>query len=61
MLTSNRITIPTEEYFELKEAEAMLRALKQLGVDNWEFYSDAADLAEEILQEEKEKDRKENP
>lgn len=32
------ITIPLEEYHELLDASAKLRALEVGGVDNWEWY-----------------------
>jgi len=40
---SETVTIPKEEYEELKSDAAFLRALEAAGVDNWEGYEFAQD------------------
>jgi len=36
-----RRLISVEEYYKLKRAQAMLRALEAGGVDNWEWHDEA--------------------
>lgn len=40
------ITIPKDEYDQLKESERLLEALQGAGVDNWEGYDYALELME---------------
>lgn len=42
-----KITIPLEEYEELKERSDWLNILEQAGVDNWEGMSYAVQLFQE--------------
>lgn len=41
------ITIPQERYEELLQAEEVLQALREAGVDNWIGYEDAMDILDE--------------
>lgn len=60
-MPDNEVTIPKEEYFELKLAEAKLEFLYSGGVDNWDWYEGSLlgfsevekELRKEILGEEK--------
>lgn len=38
-MSGETVTIPVKRYNELLEAEAQLRHLESMGVDNWEGYS----------------------
>ena len=40
-----KIEIDENEYAQLVEDQKLLRALEEMGVDNWEGYSDAVNLA----------------
>ncbi len=40
-MNKDTVTISSEEYTELKQAQAILEALYAGGVDNWEWYEDA--------------------
>lgn len=35
------VSIPRQEFYSLKRAEAMLQALENGGVDNWDWHSEA--------------------
>lgn len=39
------VAIPESRFIELTEAEAMLNCLKAAGVDNWDGYSEAVQMA----------------
>lgn len=49
---TSTVTISTEEYDKLQEAERLLEALQQAGVDNWDGYP----IAQEILEMEAQRD-----
>ena len=42
-MTKETITIPLDEYNELCRSTALLQALQNAGVDNWDWYGDALD------------------
>jgi hypothetical protein len=44
----DQITISTEEYNELLNESLFLQALIACGVDNWDSYSDAQEMLEEL-------------
>lgn len=46
-----QITISTQHYAQLLSDRSLLRALVDLGVDNWEWYEDACDLAQTYKKE----------
>ena len=43
-MTSEMVTIPLQEYLDLREALDFLDALRSAGVDNWEGYEFALDI-----------------
>ncbi|MEM2159330.1 MAG: hypothetical protein QXN55_00035 [Candidatus Nitrosotenuis sp.] len=45
---ANTITIATDEYERLQEAEKKLSALEAAGVDNWEGYDYAMEILEDM-------------
>ena len=48
MNTPGMVEIPTEEYEELQNDSLFLQALIGCGVDNWDGYGDAQEMAEEM-------------
>lgn len=46
-MSENTVTISKEEYDELISAQNLLNALISAGVDNWEGYDMAVELAED--------------
>ena len=40
-MTEATVTFPKEEYDRLRKDQLFLEALERLGVDNWDWYSDA--------------------
>lgn len=50
------VTISLKEYNELKKDAIMLEALRQGGVDNWEWYSEALVLAQQWENEDAKKE-----
>lgn len=48
------VTIPEDEYRQLKHDAIMFQALDTMGVDNWDGWSDAVALADKWRQEDEE-------
>ena len=48
MTEQKNITIPYQEYIDLKKDSFQLVALHQCGVDNWEGFEDAEEVAETL-------------
>ena len=44
---SGSVTIPKEEYEELKADQRFLRALQHAGVDSWDGYEEAQDILDD--------------
>jgi hypothetical protein len=48
MASPGMVEIPTEDHEELVSDQIFLQALIACGVDNWDSYSDAQEMAEEM-------------
>ena len=60
MEKSKTVEIPEYRYNDLVHAEMMLSCLESAGVDNWSGYDDAMREYSELIEEEEEKNAKED-